>query len=118
MAQADDPCVAIPSRAFVGMVVFGLIASLAIVPYTLLVLSGYEPPPNAPYEAIFKDEPFTAGDKLVLALASVFSVAITVFAWRGLLGRARSDVKLRNDLRERREAERSRPPPPPPPGYQ
>jgi hypothetical protein len=97
------------------MVVFGLIASLAIVPYTLLVLGGYAPPPNAPYEAIFPGpERFSIGDKITLVLASLFSLAITVFAWRGLLHGARMDTRMRRD----RELERSRPPPPPPPGYQ
>lgn len=109
---------AVPSRAFVGMVVFGLIASLAVVPYTLLILSGYEPPPSAPYEAIFPQEGTATGDKLVLVLASLFCVAVTVFAWRGLLHRARSDVKARSDLKARRAEAKSRPPPPPPPGYQ
>lgn len=105
---------AVPSRAFVGMVVFGLIASLAIVPYTLLVLGGYQPPATAPYwQQLFRPT-FSLGDKLALALASLFSIAVTVFAWRGLLHGARMDTRMRRD----REAERSRPPPPPPPGYQ
>lgn len=119
MAQGHPPGVAIPSRAFVGMVVFGLIASLAVVPYTLLILSGYEPPPDAPYEAIFPGPGGTdTGDKIVLVLASAFCVTVTVFAWRGLLGRARADVELRRQARERRVEEKSRLPPPPPPGYQ
>lgn len=110
---------AVPSRAFVGMVVFGLIASLAVVPYTILVLSDYQAPPNAPYEAIFPGPArFGVGDKVVLALASVFCVAVTLFAWRGLVGRARSDVQRRAAARQRREEERTRLPPPPPPGYQ
>lgn len=109
---------AVPSRAFVGMVVFGLIASLAVVPYTLLILSGYEPPPNAPYQAIFPEDQNTAGDKVVLVLASLFCVAVTVFAWRGLLHRARMDVQLRRELKARRLEAKTRLPPPPPPGYQ
>jgi hypothetical protein len=110
--------VAIPSRAFVGMVVFGLIASLAIVPYTLLILSGYEPPPDAPYQAIFPAEHYSPGDKAVLVLASAFSVAVTIFAWRGLLHRAREDRNLRAEVKAKREEARTRVPPPPPPGYQ
>lgn len=97
------------------MVVFGLIASLAIVPYTLLVLGGYEPPPDAPYKAIFPGpDRFSLGDKLALGLASLFSLALTIFAWRGLLHGARMDTRMRQEKR----TERSRPPPPPPPGYQ
>lgn len=109
---------AVPSRAFVGMVVFGLIASLAVVPYTLLILGGYQPPPNAPYEAIFPEDSTQAGDKVALVLASLFCVAVTAFAWRGLLQRARMDVQLRKDARLRAEERKSRMPPPPPPGYQ
>ena len=105
---------AVPSRAFVGMVVFGLIASLAIVPYTLLVLSGYQPPATAPYwQELFRST-FSTGDKLALVLASLFSIAVTVFAWRGLLHGARMDTRMRQDM----DLERNRPPPPPPPGYQ
>lgn len=114
MAGADDPPVAVPSRAFVGMVVFGLIASLAIVPFTLLVLSGYQPPPTAPYWQDLFQPSYSVGDKLALVLASLFSLAVTVFAWRGLLHGARMDTQVRRDL----EAQRGRPPPPPPPGYQ
>jgi len=108
----------VPSRAFVGMVVFGLIASLAIVPYTLLVLGGYHPPPEAPYQAIFPKQEFSPGDKVALGLASVFSVGITVFAWRGLLHGARADRKMRQEIQAEREAAKTRLPPPPPPGYQ
>src|SRR5690348_13044559 len=96
MLPGDPRAVAVPSRAFVGMVVFGLLASLAVVPYTVLVLNGYEPPPTAPYRAIFPGpDHFSLGDKLVLVLASVFCVAVTLFAWRGLVGRARADADLR-----------------------
>lgn len=116
--RGPPPGVAVPSRAFVGMVVFGLIASLAVVPYTLLILSGYEPPPSAPYEAIFPEDSIQAGDKVALVLASLFCVAVTVFAWRGLLHRARADVQARSDLRASRREAKTRLPPPPPPGYQ
>jgi hypothetical protein len=107
--------VAVPSRAFVGMVVFGLIASLAIVPYTLLVLGGYEPPADAPYwQEIFPPSGASTGDKLALALASLFSIALTVFAWRGLLHGARMDTRTRREM----SLKAKQPPPPPPPGYQ
>lgn len=97
------------------MVVFGLIASLAVLPYTVLVLSGYEPPPDAPYKVIFPGpDRFSVGDKITLVLASLFSLAVTVFAWRGLLHGARMDTEARRE----RHVERNRPPPPPPPGYQ
>lgn len=118
-APTDDAPVAVPSRAFVGMVVFGLIASLAVVPYTLLVLGGYQPPPTAPsWRTLFPTAGFSAGDKMVLALASAFSVAVTVFAWRGLLQGARQDRELRQQIAAERQAAKERMPPPPPPGYQ
>ena len=101
-----------PSRAFVGMVVFGLIATLALVPYTVLVLSGYHPQPGSPQESLFGGTTgFSAGDKAVLVLGSLFSVVLTVASWRGLLGRARHDAKRRRDLQEVKAQ-------PPPPGYQ
>ena len=110
---------AVPSRAFVGMVVFGLLASLAVVPYTVLILSGYEAPPDAPYEAIFPGPGGTdTGDKVVLVLASAFCVAVTALAWRGHVGRARADVQLRKDVQARKAEDKARMPPPPPPGYQ
>src|SRR5688572_22829302 len=101
------------------MVVFGLIASLLVVPYTLLILSGYTPPVDAPDEAICPGAyQVSAGDKAVLVLASAFCIAVTVFAWRGLLHRARADVQVRRDLQVRKAEEKARLPPPPPPGYQ
>ena len=110
---------AVPSRAFVGMVVFGLIASLAIVPYTLLVLGGYQAPAQGPsWRHIFPGQGFSLGDKIALALASVFSIGITVFAWRGLLHGARVDRQMRQEIAAEREAAKTRLPPPPPPGYQ
>lgn len=116
---------AVPSRAFVGILVFGLIATLAIVPYTLLLLSGYQPPPEAPYEALFPEPDAGAGGtKLVLVIASLFCLALVVSAWRGLLHGARVDRELRAERKARAKA----PPTPPkasepaldeqPPGYQ
>jgi hypothetical protein len=87
---------AVPSRAFVGILVFGLIATLAIVPYTILLLSGYHPPPQTPYEALFpQDDESAGGTKLVLVIASLFSLALVVSAWRGLLHGARLDREMR-----------------------
>lgn len=91
---------AVPSRAFVGMVVFGLIASLAIIPYTALVMSGYAPPPDSPQEVYLRQpSAYEAGDKIVLVLGCIFSVGITVFAWRGLLAGARRDARRREELK-------------------
>ena len=111
---------AVPSRAFVGILVFALIATLAVVPYTLLVLSGYHPPPETPYDALVPPpEDATAGTKVVLALASLFCLALVVAAWRGLVHGARLDRRLRQERAERK----AKPAPPTkaeeqPPGYQ
>lgn len=99
-----------------GILVFGLIASLAVVPYTLLVLSGYEPTPDAPYKNLFPEpQQSSAGTNLVLVLASLFCLAVVVSAWRGLLHGARLDRALR---RERAQVSRSRDRDEEPPGYQ
>jgi hypothetical protein len=93
------------------MVVFGLIATLVTVPLAVLVLSGYVPPPESPYEFLFPaDDERTVADKGVLVLAAVFSLAFTVVACRLLLDAARRDTRTR---KERREG-----PAQPPPGYQ
>lgn len=111
---------AVPSRAFVGILVFGLIATLAVVPYTALLLSGYEPPAQSPYENLFPEpDAASGGTKLALALASLFCIALVVAAWRGLLHGARLDRRLRQERAARAHA----PPEPakaedPPPGYQ
>lgn len=87
---------AIPSRAFVGILVFGLIASLAVIPFTGLVLSGYQPPPDAPHKNLFPEpEESSAGSRIVLVLASLFCLAVVVSAWRGLVQGARLDRQLR-----------------------
>lgn len=107
---------AVPSRAFVGILVFGLIATLAIVPYTVLLLSGYRPPPATPYEALFPAADESAGGtKLVLVIASLFCVGLVVSAWRGLLHGARLDRRLRA---ERAAGKRDPPRDDQPPGYQ
>lgn len=111
---------AVPSRAFVGILVFGLIATLAVVPYTWLVLSGYEPPPRTPYDALFPEpSDSSAGAKVFLVLASLFCVALVVAAWRGLVHGARVDRQLRAE-RASRKAEPTAPAKAeePPPGYQ
>lgn len=103
---------AIPSRVFVGILVFGLLASFAIIPYTILVLSGYDPPAEAPYQNLFpQPEQPNGGTSLVLVLASLFCLAVVVTAWRGLLHGARLDKRLRAERAQRPREED-------PPGYQ
>ena len=112
---------AVPSRAFVGILVFALIATLAVLPYTVLVLSGYQPPPETPYEALFPPERADGGGtKLVLVLASLFCLALVVSAWRGLVGGARVDRQLRQERAARAAGKPPAPPKPEeqPPGYQ
>ena len=104
---------AVPSRAFVGILVFGLIACLAVIPFTFLVLSGYQPPPDAPHKNLFPEpQASSPGSSLVLVLASLFCVAVVVSSWRGLVNGARLDRQLRQ------ERERDSPKDEQPPGYQ
>lgn len=114
---------AVPSRAFVGILVFALIATLAVVPYAILVLSGYEAPPETPYEALFPEpDDTTVGTKIALGLAGFFCVALLVAAWRGLLHGARVDRRLREERAARAKAPKPVPAAPAieeePPGYQ
>jgi hypothetical protein len=101
---------AVPSRVFVGLVIFGLIASLALVPFTILVLTGYEPEDGSPL--LPGRSEFGVGDKLVLILGSLFGLALTYVAWRGLVQGARHDAKLR----KQKQGDKSRRDEPPP-GY-
>ena len=111
----------VPSRAFVGVLVFALLATLAVLPYTFLVLSGYEAPPATSHESLFPEPDESAqGTKVFLVLASLFCIGLVVAAWRGLLHGARLD----RQLREERAARATAPPAAPPgveeepPGYQ
>lgn len=88
---------ALPSRVFVGITVFGLIATLLTVPYTALLLSGYRPPVLSPVLG-FRD-PATPGTIAFLVLASLFSIGLTAWAWRSLVAAARQDAKRRRARR-------------------
>ncbi len=113
---------AVPSRVYVGIVVFGLITALVTLPYTTLVLAGYRQPTEitAPYQVLFPpaEETLAAGEVLFLVLASVFSVALTIVSWKALLRGARRDAerrrrhaRIKKDLNEFRLQNR------PPGGY-
>jgi hypothetical protein len=113
--------VAVPSRIFVGLTVFGLITSLALIAFTALVLSDYQPAPDAPYQVIFpEEEQSAAGTKVFLILATLFCIAFTVLCWRALLAGARHDGAVRRGERKKTTVtdRPARPPPGPPPGYQ
>lgn len=108
----------LPSRAFVGVTVFGLITVLVTIPYTLLILSGYTPAPGAPHERIFPQDEDTVGLRIFLVLASLFSIAMVVVAWRTLLSAARQDARrvrrhreLKRQMREYREQQEGGKPP-------
>lgn len=119
----------VPSRAYVGILTFALLASLAIVPYTVLILAGYQPPPEAPHELLFPDagDAVQPGTKVVLSVASLFCLALVVASWRGLLASARRDAQRRQERQTHRDGPGSvdATPAPPvlvveeqPPGYQ
>lgn len=85
---------------YVGVVVFGVIAVLAILAYATLWMAGYQPPPESPFELLFPPESdgLDAGEGLFLALAVAFAVAFTVFAWRRLVAGARGDAAKRRRM--------------------
>lgn len=88
----------VPSRVYVGILVFGLIASLTTLTYTVLFLSGYRPPPEPPL--IYLEPPAEPAKQFFLILASLFSIGLTVMAWRELLASARRDASLRRRREE------------------
>ncbi len=101
----------VPSRVFVGITVFGLLATVLIVPYTFLVFTGLNPAAISPILSFDgADDP---GFRVFLVLASGMAIGLTVFAWRGLLAGARRDAKRREAradvVREQRRYKR-RPP--------
>lgn len=96
--HAHGDVMAVPSRAYVGILTFALLASLAVVPYTILILVGYEAPPEAPHELLFPEpQESDPGTKVVLVLASLFCLALVFVSWRGLLAVARRDAQVRKD---------------------
>lgn len=93
---------AVPSRIFVGITMFGLISALVIVPLTVLVVS-CDPSSTGSLFGRFAGNDctvFSAGQKVFLVLASLLTVGFTVLAWRALLAGARRDA-----IRRRRAAQ-------------
>ncbi len=112
---------AVPSRVFVGVTVFGLIASLLTVPYTILALTGFRPEALSPVLSF--DGAAEPGLMAFLVLASMFSLAVAFVGWRSLVQGARRDarrrdararlVKEQEAYKRRLRAEAQRPPRPP-----
>ncbi len=96
--------VATPTRVYVGVLVFGLITAMLTLTYTALVLGGYRQPPQpeAPYQVLFPPQgtEVAVGETLFLIIASLFSLALTVWAWRSLVEGARRDAKRRRKQAE------------------
>ncbi len=88
----------VPSRAFVGITIFGLIASLLTVPYTILVWTGLRPSALSP--ALAFEIADDLGFRIFLLVASGLSIGLTVWAWRRLLESARHDAKRREARKE------------------
>lgn len=102
-------CVAVPSRIFVGLTVFGLICTLLIVPISLVVLLDVHPAPDLfDYARVGA---FTVSQKIFLAIASLFSLAFTWLSWRSLLAGARRNRALREALAARKSEDDAGPPP-------
>jgi hypothetical protein len=94
--------VRLPSRAYVGVVVFGLITVAATISYTVLVLQDVEPSLNSPYAQLFPEPDRSLGMKVFLVLASMFSLALFWAGWRALLTASRRDAKRRRAHEELR----------------
>jgi hypothetical protein len=111
-AEAVDRGVAVPSRIFVGITMFGLITALVVVPFTFVVVT------CAPGAAQSVLGPFAGGDctvfgpgqKIFLGVASLLTVAFTVMSWRALLAGARREAVLRAQQAHAPEKERKGPP--------
>lgn len=102
--RAHGDVMVVPSRAYVGILTFALLASLAVIPYTILILVGYEAPPASPHELLFPEpQESDPGTKVVLVLASLFCLALVFVSWRGLLAVARRDALARKEFQARRE---------------
>ncbi len=83
----------VPSRVYVGITVFGLLAMVLTVPYTFLVFTGLRPAPLSPILSFEGADDM--GFRVFLVVASGFAVGLTVFAWRALLDAARRDSRRR-----------------------
>ena len=118
--------VAVPTRIFVGITVFGLVCSVLTLAAFVLLFTCNAPPPQSVVDLQQRAcQTFTGGQKVFLGLAAAFSIAFTVLAWRSLLAGARND-RARRQARAARPASGEAPPPSAPaakheeqpPGYQ
>mgnify|MGYP000076589580 CR=1 FL=1 len=71
------------------MVVFGLLATLSLLAYLVLLLSGFQPPKDAGVDRLFPEE-IAAGEVLFLVLALLFTSSFTWLSWRSLVARGRA----------------------------
>lgn len=100
---------AVPSRIFVGITMFGLLSALVVVPFTFLVVT-CDPGSTSRLFGAFAGNDctvFSTGQKVFLGLASLLTVCFTVLAWKALLAGARRDAIRRRKARA--EAARQRP---------
>lgn len=103
---------AVPSRVFVGVTVFGLIASILTVPYTIILLTGIRPPALSPLLGFeLAAEPSFI---VFMVVASLLSIGLTWSAWRGLVQGARRDARRRRArekvVAQQKQYRRQRPP--------
>ena len=100
--RAGGRVVAVPSRIFVGITMFGLISTLVVVPFTVLVVT-CDPASTGSIFGGFAGNDctvFGAGQKVFLALASILTVSFTVLSWRALLAGARRDAIRRRRAKQ------------------
>ena len=121
-----------------GVLVFGLMASVMVGSYTVLILRGYTPPAEVPYQVFFpQEEQGALSFRAFLVASTLCLLLLTGWAWRSLVGAARRDQQVRRLMAEGRwppprpaQPPRPAPAPPaapeapprreegPPPGYQ
>ena len=82
---------AVPARIFVGITVFGLIATVVTGAFAVIVLSCNDRPTNDPVPAAEgRCDAYGTGLKVLVVMATLFSGAFTYLAWKSLLGGARA----------------------------
>ena len=89
---------AVSGRIYIGVLVFSLIAALTVVPTTIMIVSGYEPPSVLPLQ---DPDGYSLGDKLAFSIASLITIVLVVASWRMLINGARQRQGLKVARQER-----------------
>lgn len=93
------PFVSPPARMYVGVVVFGLIATLVLLGLTLFFFAGYDAP-DGKIPLVEHKREFSWPYKVFGTAGTVMAAGFTVGAWRALLRGARADEARRKAVRD------------------